>query len=262
VRAVNADGISSPQPATVSLRLAAPIWRRWWFIALGALGLGALVYLVYRYRVARLLEFANMRTRIATDLHEDIGSGLSRMAILSEVVKRQTSASAPQAEPLLTEIADSARVLVDSIRDIVWAIDPGHDDLASLIYRVRQFASDVLEPKQLTFDFPTPAELEKIKLDPEQRRHLYLIFKEAINNIAHHADCRSVAFGVQLADGRLTADLQDDGRGFVTSEPQTNGRGGHGLENMRRRIEQLNGQLRVESEPGRGTRLHLSLPLK
>jgi signal transduction histidine kinase/streptogramin lyase len=263
VRAVNADGVDSPRPATVSLRIAAPVWRRWWFVALCALAAGGLMYLAHRYRIARLLAVANMRTRIATDLHDDIGSGLSRVAILSEVVKQQTGASAPQAEPLLTEIADSARVLVDSMRDIVWAIDPGHDDLASLLARVRQFASDVLEPRKISFDFPAPSEVQKIKLDADQRRHLHLIFKEAINNIARHADCTSVALGVRIVDNRLTAELQDDGRGFnISPEAAANGRGGHGLENMRRRVAQLDGQLKVESEPGRGTRLRLSVALK
>lgn len=263
VRAVNADGIYSEQPATVSIRIAAPIWRRWWFVALIALAVIGLAYVVYRYRVARLLAVANMRTRIATDLHDDIGSGLSRVAILSEVVKQQTSRSAPQSEPLLTEIADSARVLVDSMRDIVWAIDPGHDDLASLIYRVRQFASDVLEPRKIKFGFPAPTELEKIKLDPDERRHLYLIFKEAINNIARHAGCSSVELRIQILNNRLAAEIRDDGRGFVMPQPgATNGRGGHGLENMRQRVASLDGRLNIESEPGSGTCLRLSVPLK
>jgi signal transduction histidine kinase len=254
--------VASAAPAAVTFRVLPPLWLRWWFLALAALAAGAAAYALYRYRVARLLEVAEMRTRIATDLHDDIGSGLSRVAILSEVVKRQTGASAPQAEPLLTEIADSARVLVDSMRDIVWAIDPGHDDLASVIYRVRQFASDVLEPRKIKFDFPA-TELAKIKLDPEQRRHLYLIFKEAVNNIARHADCASVALCIRVVDDSLTAEISDDGRGFtVQHQTPTNGRGGHGLENMRQRVSQLGGRLSVESEPGRGTRLRLSVPLR
>src|SRR5205085_2026670 len=165
VRAVNADGQVSDKPAAITFRVLPPVWLRWWFIALVMLAVGGAAYAFYRYRVVRLLEVADMRTRIATDLHDDIGSGLSRVAILSEVVKQQTGATAPQSVPLLIEIAESARVLVDSMRDIVWAIDPRRDDLSSVIYRVRQFASDVLEPRQIRFDFPTPPELERVKLD-------------------------------------------------------------------------------------------------
>ena len=106
VRAVNADGIGSANPATVSFTILRPIWQRWWFLTLVAALTGLMAVTLYRYRVARLLELERMRTRIATDLHDDIGAGLSRVAILSEVVKRQVAGSAEQSLPLLNEIAD------------------------------------------------------------------------------------------------------------------------------------------------------------
>ncbi len=264
VRAVSAEGAYSQTPASLAFRIAAPIWRRWWFIALAVLCAGGLAYALDRYRVARLLAVERMRTRIATDLHDDIGSGLSRVAILSEVVKQQTGATTPQAGPLLTEIAESARVLVAAMRDIVWAIDPRSDDLSSVLSRVRQFTADVLEPRKISFDFPAPPELAKVKLDPERRRHLYLIFKEAINNIARHADCASVSLRISIAHNRLTAEIRDDGRGFVAPHPRptpTDGEAGHGLENMRHRVAQLGGQLSLDAVPGRGTCLRLTIPL-
>jgi len=151
---------------------------------------------------------------MATDLHDDIGSGLSRMAILSEVVKQQMGNTEEQSVPMLTEIADSARTLVDSMRDIVWSIDRRRDDLANLVVRVRQFASDVLEPQKIRLEFQAPDELEKIKLNPEQRRHLFLIFKEALNNIARHAECASVSLMINVSRSRLTVEIRDDGRGL------------------------------------------------
>jgi signal transduction histidine kinase len=214
--------------------------------------------------VARLLEVANMRTRIATDLHDDIGSGLSRVAVLSEVVKRQTGEAAPQAEPLLDEIANSARTLVSSMRDIVWAIDPSRDYIGSLLSRTRQFASDVLESEGIKLEFPATPDLEKIRLDPEHRRHVYLILKEAINNIARHAGCSTASLSILLENQTLIAEVSDDGRGFNVDEPlpYSNGNGGHGLENMRRRVALLKGRLSVESQPGHGTRLRIFVPLK
>ena len=225
-----------------------------------------MVYAFYRYRMARLLEMANVRTRMATDLHDDIGSGLSRMAILSEVVKQQIGNNAEQSGPLLTEIADSARTLVDSMRDIVWSIDPRRDDLANVVVRLRQFASDVLEPQKIKLDFQAPPELEKVKLNPEQRRHLFLIFKEAINNISRHAECTSVSLDITVLHNRLIAEMRDDGRGFSdvasTDAPTNGGAGGHGLQNMRTRTAQLRGQLSVDASPGCGTRVKLTIPLK
>jgi signal transduction histidine kinase len=189
------------------------------------------------------------------------------MAILSEVVKRQVEDTAGnQSVPLLTEIADSARTLVDSMRDIVWAIDPRRGDLSSMVFRVRQFASDVLEPQKIKLEFHAPSELEKIKLDPEQRRHLFLIFKEAINNIARHAECASVSLTIKVSRNRLIVEIRDDGRGFSDMRPQKSlsqgGGSGHGLENMQSRAEELGGHLSVDSSPGHGTRLKLMVPIR
>ncbi len=266
VRAANSEGAFSVVPASVTFTILRPVWQRWWFIALIALTMGLIFYALYRYRVSRILEVASMRTLIATDLHDDIGSGLSRMAILSEVVKQQIGSTADQSVPLLTEIADSARDLVDSMRDIVWAIDPRRDDLRNVVFRVRQFASDVLEPQEIKLDFQVQPELEKIKLDPEQRRHLFLIFKEAINNIARHAECASVSLSINVSHNQLIVEIRDDGRGFSDLQSQqspTHERaGGHGLENMQSRAAQLGGQLSVDSSPSRGTCLKLTVPLK
>ncbi len=264
VRALTAEGIPSQQPATVSFTILPPIWQRWWSLTLTALLIGLAIYSLYRYRVARLLELERVRTRIATDLHDDIGSSLSRMAILSEVVRQQIGTTERDSLPMLTEIADSARGLVGSMRDIVWAIDPRRDDLSSLVSRVRQFASDVLEAKHIRWDFRVPLEPNNVKLDPEQRRHLFLIFKEAINNIARHSGCGSVSLNITIEHRKLRAEISDDGKGFTLApiEPSsTNGSEGHGLNNMRGRAAQLGGSLLIHSSPGRGTRLELTIPL-
>jgi len=265
VRAVSADGIVSKSPATVSFRIIPPVWQRWWFVTLAGMLVGLTIYATYRYRVARLLELERVRTRIATDLHDDIGSGLSRVAILSEVIKQQMGAGAEQFVPALSEIAESARSLVGSMRDIVWAIDPRRDDLSNVIIRIQQFASDVLESRNIEWDFQAPPELEKIKLDSEQRRHLFLIFKEAINNIARHADCKCVSLNISVAHNLIVAEIRDDGRGFAAPQnahASTNGRGGHGLENMRSRVVELGGHLSIDSTPGQGTVLKVTIPLK
>src|SRR5262249_45129162 len=156
--------------------------------------LAAALYALYRYRVSQLLQVERVRTRIASDLHDDIGASLSRMAILSEVVKRQAGTIGEQPTMLLNEIAESARGLVDSMGDIVWSINPRHDDLSSVVQRVRQFASDVLEAKGIAWEFRVTPAVERVRVGPEQRRHLFLIFKEGVNNVARHAEgCRSVA---------------------------------------------------------------------
>ena len=265
-RAINQEGSLSSEPAVFQFRILPPLWQRWWFLALAALAVGAMIYALHLYRVAQLIKLERVRTRIATDLHDDIGASLSRVAILSEVVKRQIGASPASGEqsiPLLAEIADSARGLVASMREIIWAIDPRQDSLGNVVAQVRQFASDVLEAQEINWDFQVAPELEKIKLDPEQRRHLFLIFKEAINNIARHADCRCVSLSLTITRHQLRAEIRDDGRGFAAnggdSAPTTNG---HGLENMRRRAAQVGGQVSIDSAPGCGVAIKLMIPLK
>lgn len=265
VRAINSDGTVSVLPASVTFRILPPVWLRWWSLtAAGALA-AAVIYAGYRYRVNRLLELERVRTHIATDLHDDIGASLSRMAVLSEVVKRQTLVDHQESADLLTEIADSARGLVDSMSDIVWSIDPRKDDLHQVVMRIRQFASDVLEARNIDWEFRAPEELGHIKLAPEQRRHLYLIFKEAINNVARHSRCESAWLDLSVGGGRLTAEIRDDGQGFTARPgdgPTANGRGGNGLKNMQARAAELGGHLDVVSSPGGGTRLSLALPLR
>jgi ligand-binding sensor domain-containing protein/signal transduction histidine kinase len=265
-RAINQEGLMSAEPTVFQFRILPPLWRRWWFLTLAATLTGLAVYALFRYRVARLVELERVRTRIATDLHDDIGAGLSRVAILSEVVKRQLGASSVSGEqsiPLLTEIADSARGLVESMREIIWAIDPRRDALSDVVSQVRKFASDVLEAKAINWDFQVAPELEKIKLDPERRRHLFLIFKEALHNIARHACCQNVRLSLTVSHNQLWGEIRDDGRGFTAQggDPASS-TNGHGLENMRRRAAQVGGQVNIESSPDSGTCIKLMIPLK
>jgi signal transduction histidine kinase len=265
VRAVNAAGLHSPTPATVAFRILPPVWQRWWFLTLMTVMIGLVGYAIHRYRVTRLLELERVRTRIAADLHDDIGSSLSRMAILSEVVKQRVAAASPESGQMLTHIAGMARELVDTMSDTVWSIDPRRDNLNTLILRIGRFASDVLDAKGIAYHVQSPPEPEKVKLTPEQRRHLFLIVKEAINNIMRHADCRSVWLTITIADHQLIAEIRDDGRGFTPAEQgdaEKPIRGGHGLENVRARAAALGGQLQIESAPGKGTQVKLVVPLK
>jgi ligand-binding sensor domain-containing protein/two-component sensor histidine kinase len=264
VRAVTAEGVMSLHPAVVAFTIPPPVWRRWWFVTLGIGLIGLLVYTAHHYRVARLVELERVRTRIATDLHDDIGSSLSRMAILTEVAKRRTEGTARDSIKILSDIAESARGAVDSMSDIVWAIDPRRDDLSNVVFRVRQFASDLLSAKGIAWQFQTAAGFEKVKLNPEQRRHIFLIFKEAINNSVRHAGCNFVYLSLEIIHHQIVGEIRDDGRGFVVPAPDhalENG-AGHGLGNLRARATQLGGHLSIDSSPEQGTCIRLSVPIK
>jgi signal transduction histidine kinase/ligand-binding sensor domain-containing protein len=264
VRAVTTEETYTTSPASVSFIVLRPVWQRWWFVLMVVLSLGLLVYAAYRYRIAKLLELERIRTRIATDLHDDIGASLSRMAILSEVVKQQIGTLNMTTYNMLNEIADSSRSLVDSMSDIVWAIDPRKDHLKSVAQRIRQFASDVLESQQIRWTIEFPEEVEEIKLSPDERRQFYLIFKEAINNVAKHSACTEAKLRIFLENNRLYGEISDNGRGFVMLDPEVSfmGMGGNGLKNMQLRASQVGGRLDIDSSPGKGSQILFVLPLK
>jgi len=264
VRAINWEGRVSPNVAEVDFRILPPVWGRWWFESLLAVLIASTVYAFYRYRVERLLELERVRARIAADLHDDIGSSLSGMAFLSEAVKQQIGGTYPEAFAMAGEVAAMARGLADALSDVVWSIDPRRDDLAGLLTRVRQSVSHLLEPQGIAWHLQAPPEPEKVKLAPEQRRHLFLILKEAVNNTARHARCTSVNLTVTLADHRLEIGIEDNGCGFsagCSSDRNEHDRPGHGLNNMKLRVAQLGGQMSIDSVPGHGTKLRVTVPL-
>src|SRR5260370_24873526 len=125
------------------------------------------------------------------------------MAVLSEVVKREVGATSSGSSEMLSEIAETARGMFDAMSDIVWLVDPRRDDLRNVALRIRQFASGVLEAQGIRWTLQAPAEPEKLKLAPEQRRHVYLIFQEAITNAARHAACAAVQMSAHVATTQL-----------------------------------------------------------
>jgi signal transduction histidine kinase len=257
VRAINSVGSISPEPACVVFAILPPIWLSWWFLTMVALATGALVYVLHLYRVRQLLAIERVRTRIATDLHDDIGSSLSQISILSELVCHRLDTDDPKVAQPLREIATVSREMVAALSDIVWAINPRHDRLSELTARMHRFALDVLGTRGIDLRFQADDCEEQRRTNSDFRREVYLIFKEAVNNSARHAGCTRAEVELRVEDGHLAVHIRDDGVGF---EPST-ASNGNGLVNMRRRAAGLGGELAVKSEPGRGTAVELSVPL-
>jgi signal transduction histidine kinase/ligand-binding sensor domain-containing protein len=255
VRAVTSDGRASSQPAIVAFTVLAPVWQRWWFIGLEAALAIMIVWGLYHYRVEKLLEVERIRTRIASDLHDDIGSSLSQVAILSEVVRQRIGQNDAQIDRPLSRIATISRELVDSMSDIVWAINPDKDRLYFLTQRMREFSSDVLMARGIQFHFGTSSP-EQISVGAEMRRQVFLIFKECIHNIIRHANCTQVEIELLVEKERLIVHVRDNGAGFEPCTPVS----GHGLRSMRHRAETLGGRFDVAAN-GQGTCVTLEVPL-
>lgn len=264
VRAVNSDGAATENPARVSFTVLRPFWQRWWFLLLAALIISAIVYAIYRYRVAQIIKLERVRTRIATDLHDDIGSSLSQIAILSEVVRQKVGDNGAS-EPL-SMIANTSREMVDSMSDIVWAINPQKDHLSDLIQRMRRFAEDLLDAKDIDYRFVAPEKAKDVVLSADIRREVYLIFKECVNNLVKHSGAAEAGIRIKAEDGNLLIEVTDNGRGFdqerLLHDSFVPGMGGNGLTNMEKRAAALGGKFEIDSEPGGGTRVRLEVPLK
>jgi signal transduction histidine kinase len=196
-----------------------------------------------------------LRTRIATDLHDDIGSTLSQIAILSEVAQRHPSGE--NREQPLVDIAGLSRELVDSMSDIVWAIDPEQDRLDDLAHRMRRFAGDLFSYNGVAVRFQAPGGEKNPRIDADVRRQVFLIFKESLHNSMRHSGCSEVEIRLQLDAGWLELAVADNGRGFDPARIRC----GHGLASMAQRAKQLGGALAVETAPGRGAALALRVPV-
>jgi len=209
-----------------------------------------------RSREERLAELERVRRRIATDLHDDIGSSLTRISLLGEVAQRQVQKDpAALVEPLGT-ISHLSRELVDTMSDIVWAINPNKDHLSDLSQRMRHFASDLFTARQVAFRFRTPDADHDVAVGANVRRELFLLFKEAVNNAVRHSGCTEADLELRVEPDGLVLVVSDNGRGFDVSRNAD----GHGLASMRERTEGLGGVFDVLSRPGEGTLLSFRIP--
>ncbi|HKV42642.1 MAG TPA: two-component regulator propeller domain-containing protein [Blastocatellia bacterium] len=272
VRAVSADGVLSESPAAVSFSILPPIWQRWWFRLLGLILVAAPMVTVARYRYQkmkamdaaeeavrrsreeRLAELERVRTRIATDLHDDIGSTLSQIYLLSEVVRQRVGSDDSAVMGPLALISNASHDVVNSMSDIVWAINPQKDHVSDLVQRMRRFASDTFAAADITFRFTTPDVDTDVRLGADIRREVFLIFKESVNNLVKHSGCTEADIEFQIANHSLSLKVTDNGIGFDQGLEST----GHGLASLRERARGLGGKLKVVSTRGQGTTVSLS----
>jgi signal transduction histidine kinase len=193
--------------------------------------------------------------RIARDLHDEVGSTLSSISILGDVTSANLQLELGKRR--LATISTRAREVMDTMSDIVWSVNPKNDPLGAIGLRMRTFAVETLETKNVSLNFKMPQALEGLQLPMEQRKDFYLIFKEAINNAAKYAQAQHVWITLQKVNAKICLEIRDDGKGFDIQTVKH----GNGLRNMQARAERLNGKLDIHSEINQGTCLTLSFPV-
>jgi ligand-binding sensor domain-containing protein len=257
VRAGVSSGLTDATPAVVSFSISPPIWKRWWFIALAIAVTLTLLFLWHRIYLNHRLGLERVRSQIAMDLHDDIGASLSRIAVMSEAIKTRLTTEDSAATSALGEIAETSRALVNGMSDIVWSIDPRRDCLTDLVVRLRAFGSGILESRGVSWTCDEVSGAGGYELSLDQRRQIYLICKEAINNIARHSGASMAALRIELRNDHLRADIEDNGCGI-----QVRSSFGLGMQSMQLRATRLGGTVELGRNDAVGVRITLSVPLK
>ncbi len=264
-----ASGRVGPSTVAVSFTILRPWWQRPWALALEALAVLAIAVLAYNLRVRHLLAIERVRSRIASDLHDDVGAGLSRVALLSDAARGHQGPDRDRvAQGALSEVASTARRLASQMGDIVWANDPRHDTVGNVIGRASWFATELLAMRGTEWRCTVDESAASRRLGPEEKRHLLLLLQEAINNVAKHAGAREVSLEARVVDGALSITMADDGCGFDVAALRDDGQGGaangsnggHGLTNMTTRARALGGTCTMASSPGHGCRITVRIP--
>jgi signal transduction histidine kinase len=253
VIAANNEGAWNVEGAFLSVTVLPGWWQTGWFRSLVLAATLGVVAMAYRYRIRRVRETERVRLRIARDLHDEVGSNLGSIALLSQAAAGSASQAAATE---FSEIHKLARKTADAMRDIVWLINPDEDRLERLVLRMKETAGQLLAgtPWRMQAPDALPAE----RLSTEFKRHVFLIYKEALHNAARHARASLVEIELQLHGRRLELTISDDGTGI----PPQLLHSGQGLDNMRRRAAEIGGTIRIDGEPGTGTIIHLSAPFR
>ena len=247
-----------------------PFWQNWWFWPLLSgvmlLVVSTFIWLFYQYRLRQFMRLQLVRDRIARDLHDDMGSYLSSISILSQTAHRSATKDPAKTQATLTQIGQTARQVMDSMGDIVWSINPTHDSMNQVVARMTDVASGLFADESdstigTALQMDVADDVRQMSLSAENRRDFFLIYKEAITNAARYAQANRVRVALRREGGYLVLTVQDNGRGFDPQNPvRQNPSGGNGLRNMQTRAALLGGTLMVESAEGQGTTVSLRFP--
>lgn len=254
-RGSNSDGIWNENYASITIIISPPFWKTYWFIALALLITILILYYVFTIRIKSQLAMEKLKSRLAADLHDNVGSGLTEISILSEVASRK---DVNKSSNELRKISELSRQLVDNMSDIVWVVNPEKDSLHDLIIRLKNSYSEILSSMSCELKIKDIQKLKKIKIPIEVKQNLYLILKEAFNNTVKHSKASLIQMNFETEDDYLEIILKDDGIGMNLNKISL----GNGISNMKKRAQAINWKFEIESREGEGTSIKFSGKIK
>ncbi len=256
VRSANNNYEWSPE-TTLVISIQPPWYKTWWFITFLMLLIISVLYTAYRFRINQVRKMERMRQRISADLHDDIGSSLTTINILSKLAIDETPDSNKR-NIYLQNINEQTASVTESLRDIVWSINPENDKIEDIIDRMKRYAGQLLESRNIFYDLRIDKEWNGLSLDLLARQNFYLIFKEAINNLVKYSSATQVTISIFRDQRFLYMKVTDNGSGFDMATIKR----GNGLNNMEKRAIAIHGKFQVNTQPGLGTQIELTVPVK
>ncbi len=243
VWATNSDGMVSAQPRRLQVHIRPPFWQTWWFYLLSLATVAGLIYAWFQYRLKQALKIERMRVQISSDLHDDVGTLLSGLAMQSEVLELTAT---DKDRGKLRRIGEISRDAMARMRDTVWAIDARKDKLENLIDRMREYAEETLAPRGIRFHIEAEQLSGKLNLPTHIRQNLYLIYKEAVTNAAKHSNGDTLTAGLKKTPAGFEMRICDNG----TVKKKVYKTTGLGTSNMQMRAEKIGGTLDISREDG------------
>ncbi|HMD00307.1 MAG TPA: histidine kinase, partial [Ferruginibacter sp.] len=223
-----------------------------WFYALIAVITGGIFYALYYFRLKQIMKTEQIRSEISRNLHDEVGSTLTNISLGSLLAQKQLH-DQHALQRILKKIYEDSQHVSESMREIVWSINPTIDTLGEALPRMLHYASELLEAEDIELQAEIAPEIENIKLTMQKRRDLYMIFKETVNNLAKHSKATIVTIRFHLNEKVLVMSVSDNGVGFDTTAPLIN----NGLKNMQERAARHQWKLNIRSAFGAGTSINL-----
>lgn len=252
---INNEGIQSRRSSSLFISIAPPFYNTWWFIVLVFLFLCTLFGVFYAYKRAQNIRLLRIRNQISRDLHDELGANVSSIHIMANML--QSNPGSAQTQTALNNISKYSVQISDTINDIIWNINPKFDSIDELIKRMTRYASETIEAAGIEYDLFLPADIPAVKLDNQTKYHLYLLFKESVNNSVKHSKAETIEITFQLSGKQFGFSVKDNGVGF---DPTDNTHG-NGIHNLFSRAREIDAHISLISEPGSGTHIQLIIQL-
>ncbi len=265
VKGSNNTGLWNETGRSMTVIVLPPWWETWWFLLLMAIAVAMTVWLMVREYTLRKLRLQktelekqqaveNVRSKISRDMHDEIGSSLTKISLLSETLKSKVKETA--SDEIISKITSSSRGVIGNMNEIIWATNPQHDNMASMISYFRDYIAQFFNDTPVKCEINFPESVPDAVVNPEVRRNLFLVLKESLNNILKHANASAAVVEMILSEKELLMTIKDNGKGFVE---QQNKKFSNGLKNMKKRMEDVGGSFEIISVVGKGTESRIKI---